>query len=156
MDKSIALAVLTAVLGAISGAALAYIRAILKYRKELEAEFDKELRKERIRTYPDLWRQLELLARYDRPAPLDVTHLQDLSVSMRKWYFQTGGLFLSERTRVSYFRLKELLQKTIASLGTTGDGELGEAEELLDAASRLRRDLAGDISSRRSSPVAGT
>jgi hypothetical protein len=156
MNHELTVAIITGVLGLISGAVVAYLGAVVKYRKELEAEFDKELRKERIRTYPELWRHLELLARYDRPAPLDVTHLHELSVSMRKWYFETGGIFLSEQTRDSYFDLKERLRLRRSYRGPEGDGDPGEAkaQELVRAASLLRAHLTRDLGTRRSSPVA--
>jgi hypothetical protein len=39
-----------------------YLAAIQKFRKDLEAEFDKELRKERITAYLDLWKELRILS----------------------------------------------------------------------------------------------
>ena len=39
-----------------------YLAAIQKFRKDLEAEFDKELRKERISAYSDLWGKLKKLS----------------------------------------------------------------------------------------------
>ena len=156
MDKTFAVALVTGVASAIIGALSAYIGAVVKYRKELESEFDREIRKERIRAYPELWRHLELLARYDRPAPLDVRHLQTLSVAMRKWYFESGGIFLSDFTRVSYFDLKGRLQRAIDSLDQKPDGptEVANVPELIGAASLLRAHLTKDLGSRRSSPVA--
>jgi hypothetical protein len=156
MDTTLTVAIITGELGVISGAVVAYVGAIVKYRHELEAEFDKELRKERIRTYPELWRHLELLARYDRPAPLDASHLQELSVAMRKWYFECGGIFLSARTRKSYFDLKGLLRRTMNAPrqeATSGPVD-PDAPELVAAASLLRSHLTGDLGGRRSPPIA--
>lgn len=156
MDKTFAIALTTGALSALIGAASAYVGAILKYRKDLESEFDKSIRDERIRTYPKLWRQLELLARYDRPAPLDLTHLQELSVSMRKWYFECGGIFLSESTRGSYFDLKDRIRNAIESLSREDDVQSheGNVPELVGAASLLRAHLTRDLGTRRSAPVA--
>jgi hypothetical protein len=39
-----------------------YLAAIQKFRKDLEAEFDKELHKERITAYLDLWKELSVLS----------------------------------------------------------------------------------------------
>lgn len=156
MDKTFAVALVTGVVSATIGAVSAYIGAVVKYRKELESEFDREIRKERIRSYPELWRHLEQLARYDRPAPLDVRHAEALSVAMRKWYFESGGIFLSESTRVSYFDLKTRLQRAIESVDrkTEGPTEVANVPELVGAASLLRAHLTKDLGSRRSSPVA--
>ena len=156
MRTTLIVAIITGVLGMISGAVVAYVGAIVKYRKELEAEFDKEIRRERIRAYPKLWTHLELLARYDRPVPLDVGRLEGLSVAMRKWYFECGGIFLSERTRKSYFDLKSLLRQTMDPSRQASDGVPtdAEAEELVAAASLLRAHLTRDLGTRRSPPIA--
>ena len=156
MDKTFAVALVTGVVSATIGALSAYVGAVVKYRREIEAEFDKGIRSERIRTYPELWKHLEVLARFDRPSTLDVRHIQTLSVAMRKWYFETGGIYLSEATRNSYFDLKALLQRDIDSVNLTADGptEVVNAPELVAAASLLRAHLTKDLGSRRSSPVA--
>jgi len=103
MNDPILNAVITGFIGLASGAALAYLGAILKFRKDLEAEYDKDLRRHRIDAYVELWKPLELLARYDRPKPLNRKTLKELSVAMREWYFRVGGLFLSEDARKAYF-----------------------------------------------------
>jgi len=156
MDKTWAIAISSGAVSAFIGAASAYLLAVLKYRKDLESEFDKSIRNERIRTYPELWRHLELLARYDRPAPLDLDHLQDLSVAMRKWYFECGGIYLSESTRVSYFDLKDRLRTAVESLSRpdAAASREGNMPELIGAASLLRAHLTRDLGTRRSAPVA--
>jgi hypothetical protein len=60
--------------------------------------------------YKALWDPLQVLARYDRPKPLSPQTLEELTVAMRKWYFEVGGLYLSEDTRTSYFDLKQAIQ----------------------------------------------
>lgn len=156
MDRTFAVALVTGVVSAIIAAVSTYISAVVKYRREIEADFDKGIRNERIRTYPELWKHLELLARFDRPSTMDVRHLQGLSVAMRKWYFESGGIFLSEPTRGSYFDLKARLQRDIESVDPKADGptEVANAPELVAAASLLRAHLTKDLGSRRSSPVA--
>ncbi len=99
MNTTIVVAVLTGAFGLISGAVVAYLSAIIKFRKDLESEFDKEIRKDRMAAYQELWGYLEVLARYDRPAPLTIQCAQDLAVSMRTWYYAQGGILLSERAR---------------------------------------------------------
>jgi hypothetical protein len=99
-------ALITGLIGLASGAILAYLGAILKFRKDLEAEYDKDLRNKRMEAYKDLWSHLQVLARYDRPKPLNRQTLEELTVAMREWYFEIGGLYLSEEARKSYFDLK--------------------------------------------------
>jgi len=108
-------------IGGLLGFLTTYVTAVYKFRKELEAEWDKEIRKQRMRTYPQLMRCLDVLARYDRPLPLNAETLANLSVSMRKWFFEVGGILLSDGTRKSYFDLKEGLSVTVSALRKSGD-----------------------------------
>jgi hypothetical protein len=52
-----------------------YLAAIQKFRKDLESEFDKELRKERISAYMKLWQKLKLLS---------LTHTDKIQISADK------------------------------------------------------------------------
>jgi hypothetical protein len=79
--------VLLAVLGVFTGFVTTYLTAIVKVRKDLESEFDREIRKERIEQYPKLFCLLKLLPRFDRPDPLTPSRLHNLSVDMRDWFF---------------------------------------------------------------------
>lgn len=156
MGKEVIIALIGGFFGLVSGAVATYVTAILKYRKELEAEFDKEIRKERMRAYPELMRCLDVLARYDRPGPLNGESLANLSIAMRKWFFESGGILLSDLTRHAYFALKEDLQRIVTS-SRQRDGqtvEPGEENALITAASLLRAHLAKDLGTRRSPPVA--
>jgi hypothetical protein len=156
MDSSIAIAIITGLFGVVSGALVAYLGAILKFRKELEAEYDKDLRNKRIESYKELWKNLELLARYDRPGPLTPETLKDLSVAMREWYFEVGGLFLSEEARKTYFDLKQSLKNLIDDPTYHGHEPLGEdgSKVILREASLLRARLTQDVGTRRSSAIA--
>lgn len=75
---------------------------------------DPEVRRLRTESYIELWKLLVALARYDLPQPVDVDVLKKLTVSMRNWYFEKGGLFLSENSRGPYFELKEVLRNVIS------------------------------------------
>jgi hypothetical protein len=156
MDITLIAAVLTGVFGLITGALVAYMGAILKFRKELEAEYDKDLRKERLRVYTNLWSRLDILARFDRPKPLTVTVMRELTESMRKWYFEEGGLYLSEGARGAYFSLKQTIQSIIENPDYQPDHLLGaeDSRRVLGLASTLRAQLTKDVGTRKSSPIA--
>ena len=156
MDDKVLVALIGGLFGLVSGAFGTYVSAILKFRKELETEFDKEIRKERIRTYLKLWQLLVVLARYDRPGPLDAARLEKLSVEMRTWFFEDGGIYLSDRARDSYFALKKKLPLVVeASRQREGQAlEEQEVNQLVEAASLLRAHLTKDLGTRRSPPVA--
>jgi hypothetical protein len=156
METPIFVAMLTGLFGLISGIVLTYLGSVLKFRKDLEAEYDKDLRNRRLDAYQDLWKLLEILARYDRPKPLNRQTLEELTATMREWYFGTGGLYLSEKTRGTYFDLKRALQDKIARGNYGADGSLvgPDSQSLLDLASLLRASLSQDVGTRKSSPVA--
>jgi len=156
MDKNIIVVIITGLFGIISGALVAYLSAVLKFRKDLEAEYDKDLRNQRLKVYEQLWKCLQLVARYDRPKPLNASTLQELTVSMRQWYFEIGGLYLSEESRKTYFNLKDTIQEILQSTKYQA-GELLDAEDskkLIKQASLLRASLTKDVGTRKSSPIA--
>lgn len=138
--------ILAAVIGGLFGIVATYVAAVLKYRKDLEATFDTEIRRERIREYPKLWRLLELLAKYDRPGRVTAERLADLSKEMRAWFFHGGGIYLSDQARDGYFALKAELQKVA--------GEPPPIDELVKAASLLRAHLTRDLGTRRTPALA--
>jgi len=156
MDNPIAMGIITGLIGVASGAILTYIGAILKFRKDLEAEYDKDLRTRRLTAYEKLWGHLQLLARYDRPKPLTPQTLQELSVAMRRWYFEEGGLYLSDKSRQTYFDLKRAIQKLLEDNRYRPDQTLEgpDSTPLLDTASLLRARLTQDVGTRRTSPIA--
>jgi hypothetical protein len=142
----------TAVAGLISGAILTYF----KFRKDLEAEYDRDLRTRRLKVYADLWKHLKLVARYDRPKPLVHSTLSELTVAMRDWYFDCGGLYLSEEARTAYFTLKATIQKVLSNPKYERDQALDSPDitAVLTEASLLRARLSKDVGTRKSSPIA--
>lgn len=120
--------------------------------KDLQAEADNDLRKERLQAYEDLWKLLPVLARYDRPKPLNAATLQELTAAMRDWYFDKGGLFLTEESRPAYFKLKDAIAEALESLKDQPEKELDDAQvsSLAESASDLRTRLATELGTRKS------
>jgi hypothetical protein len=148
--------VLSLLTGLISGAIAAvvtYFATLAKTRLDLTAEYDKELRQLRLAAYVELWKKLKPLARYSPEKPLTYHIVKETSESMRDWYFDTGGIYLSRESRTPYFALKKAMQDII------DDPKLQEdADALLDAqfvkplhdeGTELREVLSNDIGSRR-------
>ena len=125
----------SAVLGALTG----IVSTSWKQRKDLEAQYDIDLRKRRIGVYHELWKRLEPLAFFAVPTPT-YTVVAGLTKELRQWYFHKGGLFLSERTREPYFDVQEALKGILEQPRTSDENGLDEASlKLLKAlASRLR------------------
>jgi len=110
MDEKVAAAVITGIASAIITAVVTYLVAVVKIRRELEATYDRDLRDRRLVVYKELWSHLEPLAKYASPHPFSRAAAKDLTQALRSWYFETGGLFLSERSRDAYFAVQDALK----------------------------------------------
>lgn len=156
MDTTLLSPLITGLLGIVSGIVGTYLTAILKFRKDLEAEYDKDLRSRRLDVYKTLWNHLQLVARYDRPKPLTLSTLEELTIAMRTWYFNEGGIYLSEPTRAKYFALKEAIRQLLETQNASANQELDkdDSQRILDLASLLRASMTSDVGTRKSSPLA--
>lgn len=134
-----------AILVALLTAVLGYVIGHFQSRWSLRLEYDKDLRKRRIACYAKLWMELKPLARYPAPGPLAYDALRVLSLSMRDWYFNEGGLFLSVESRNRYFDLQDgcriLLEKR-AKRWTLDEGAKEFHDHLWDY---LRREPAEQV-----------
>jgi hypothetical protein len=134
---------------AVVTAALAIVGTYYTTRRNLEVTFDTSLRELRITAYKDLWKKLDVLAKYGRPAPLTDKEAHDLAETLRIWYFETGGIFLSTRTRRDYFALLDGLENV-------GGGSETDDEFLRVLGSRLRSGMTADVGTRRTFPLGAT
>lgn len=138
------------------GAASGFVSAVLthfstkaKLRLDLSAAYDKELQESRLALYKELWAMLEPLARYARGAPVTYETIVNVAGASRAWYFQRGGIYLTERTRGPYFAWKAAMQVVLdnESLRRSALAELEpmDTNEIIAKASALRRSLSDDI-----------
>ena len=111
--NDVALTLLAGSVSAVISAVVTYIVTRLKVRLDLMVEYDKKLRAERLDAYKELWKLLKPLARFSPAMPLTYQIIQSTSESMRDWYFDVGGIYLSRESRKPYFDLKESLQDII-------------------------------------------
>ena len=77
------------------------------------------------------------------PAELTPESFKQLSVVLRRWYFEVGGLYMSPNTRDAYFALQKAL--TSAHVSPEGAREAG---------SSLRTATTRDVGSRKQ-PLTG-
>jgi hypothetical protein len=82
----------------------------LRVPQDLQIAYDKDLRDRRIRHYGRLWSLMLPLAKYPEPDPLSYERAKELSLSLRRWYFSHGGLFLTQNTRDKYFNVQDGLK----------------------------------------------
>lgn len=151
MPIDLMVAVVTALLGAV----ITYATMGAKIRRDLEAEYDKDLRERRLTAYASLWALTEPLALYSPPEALSPHGARLLSERLRNWYFR-DGMVLSGTARDTYFTLqKKLTAKPIAAAATRTE-PLAQAvlKELQAASSAMRTALAADVASRQPPMIA--
>jgi hypothetical protein len=83
--------------GVAAGGASAFIKGALTTR----AKTGEELRDRRLEAYPPVWRQSATTSLYPA-AEISWADLKALHLAYRRWYFTTGGIFLSKRSRDRY------------------------------------------------------
>ena len=97
---------------------------------------------------------LEPLSRYGRSQQVTPAVLRDVSDKTRAWYFQTGGIYLTQRSRGPYFKWKALMQPVLDHDATSTQQVQAAVPEqqlspILAAASELRTALSDDIGTKR-------
>jgi hypothetical protein len=140
----------TTVLGAGLGLLTGAVLALLASRQRPEVEYDIQLRNHRIEAYQALWKTLEPLAYYAPPSAVTHVVATDLAQALRTWYFEVGGLFLSEASRDAYFDLQKGLGGVVKEPRAANDLPLGTRrfERLRALASRLRTASTQDVATR--------
>lgn len=140
--------VIVAIISGLIGFVPTFFTVYVKVRKDLEFEYDKDLRKLRIEAYKDLWSTLSVMPKYWRPDPITYRDLQKLMANLQKWYFERGGFFFSEKSRKAYFDLMDGLTEKAKDSDASLDPKT-EYEPLRELGSNLRNCLAADVGTRQ-------
>jgi hypothetical protein len=146
------------------GAAAGFVSAVIthfstraKIRLDLAAEYDKKLQEARLVAYKELWTMLEPLARYGREKPVTYADLRDISNHTRTWYFQSGGIYLTQASRDPYFKWKALMQPLLDDKGLAANPDKpvpdDKLKSIIASCSTLRTSLSDDIGTKRLSRV---
>jgi len=106
-------------------------------RKKLESDYDAILRAERLTEYRKLWQLMEPISWYGKHEITSET-VKKLLADMDHWYFEGGGLLLSD---ISYQSFEDLLRAL--------DKYDGVPEHLRPVGSKLRTSVAYDIGGRK-------
>jgi hypothetical protein len=142
----------TEIVAGLIGAAATALLAILNSYLTSRAQVAEEIRKARLTSYAELWRLTSLVSVWPRSDPT-VEDLEGLHRALRKWYFEVGGLYLSENARARYGEVQKLLARVVAnfqSLHKTAAGRLSENtyKDLQNTCSALRTALTEDLETR--------
>jgi hypothetical protein len=145
---------LGALVGTAAGGLTAFLTSRAQLRRELEYEYDRDLRARRVEAYASLYRRTANLPRYRRTKPAR-TELSGWSEGFHSWYFdEAGGLFLSDAARKAYLSALEAMA-AVASEGSSDRLSDEEVERLWRAGQALRRRLAADIGAAEDPRLAG-
>jgi hypothetical protein len=91
-----------------------------------------------------------VLAKYARPRPVTPERLRTLAEDLRTWYFEVGGLFLTDNSRNAYFALQDAIVTELAKKHPENRELVGAVfEEIRQKGSNLRTNLSTDLRSRR-------
>jgi hypothetical protein len=157
MDATLIQNILVGGAGGLVSAIITYFSTRAKIRLDLAAEYDKQLQESRLEVYKELWAMLEQLAKYGRVEPVTYAVIRSISDQTRTWYFQKGGIYLTERSRKPYFDWKKTMQPVLdtSESARQSDKEIEphQRELIIAAASTLRTALSDDIGTKRLSRV---
>ena len=119
----------------------------------LSATIDLDLRNHRLTAYKSLWQETSLLPRRPRATDVSYEELRKLRDRLRRWYFETGGIFLSRSAQRHGF--VPLQDELCTALEGAPDGPIPDEiyERIRKRCSRLRSHLARDIQSRKEGPL---
>ena len=129
--------VLSAIIAGSISLVISTMVAAWAQRSKLESDYDAALRAERLAEYRKLWQLLEPIGWYGKHEITSET-AKKLLADLDHWYFEGGGLVLSD---ISYQSFEELLRAL--------DKYDGVPEHLRPVGSKLRTALAYDIGGRK-------
>ena len=140
---------------AVVGAAFSYVGAIINNILTSRAKVDEGLREKRIGVYHGLWKMTELMPQWPRRTDVTYEMLQAFSQQLCDWYFNQGGMFLSEKARKAYGQLQGTLDAVIQPGPKGLIQDPPHYEQVRAQCSNLRIELTRDLLSRRAAPYVG-
>jgi hypothetical protein len=134
-------AIVVAAIGALVGAAV-----------NSRAKIDEGLREQRLAVYPQLWALTSFASTWPRQDP-SWQELDGVHRSLRHWYYGTGGMYMSERTRELYGDVQQLLAEMVRSRADVAThATADEYKDLEERCSGLRAALTQDLETRSAKP----
>lgn len=112
---------------------------------------DTDLRAHRIEVYAELWKRTGLLPQWPRNADLTYQELFQLTIDLKAWYFERGGMYLSAAARSAYGNVQGTLNSTRKN---KSDSKVNDSDydAVRTQCSKLRSELTHDLLSRRGAP----
>jgi Zn-dependent oligopeptidase len=146
---------ITLIVGGLLGGLIKYIFDELKSRSDFHHQAYDTLFKERWNYYQKLWAVSGGLPEWPRNEDLTANDLRDISQRMKDWYFDKGGMMLSQEARQQYGRVQQKLTEVWQK---TEDKQAKITDDLYESVrvefSHLRGQMTEDLFSRiRNKPL---
>ena len=132
---------------ALVGVVGAVLGAVLSSWLAGRAKAADAVRDVRLKAYPLVWEQTSVVSRWPH-TDANWAHLSDLQLALRTWYYETGGLYLSENARRRFGSLQELLAAMLDHSKGKVDLAAAEYVAVMEEASAFRSALTEDLQSR--------
>ena len=142
--ETITTSLVTLVVGGFLGG---LVKSALDYRSHVFSDlWDK-----RFNAYKELWRIMGQIPRWPRLDDVSYSKLFEMSKRMRDWYFNNGGLLMSEKTRKKYGDVQEEINDRVIKNKENNDSLIGDEEydKIQDLCSVLRGEMTKDLLSRK-------
>ena len=148
MDKT-TFALVSAAIAVGSG----FISAALNSWLQGRAQVSTELREARTKLYPVVWEHTKLVSQWPW-TDATFADLERLHLTLRSWYYDGGGLYLSENSRGRYGDVQELIAAHVRG-AETASAQLPDPvyEAIAKTCSSFRTALTEDLESRRQSSL---
>lgn len=143
MDDQITLVLISAAIGGI----VSFIGAVINNTLEKRTKVDESLRDSRIKVYKTLWKKMELLPKWPKSTNVTYEKLNNFSVELKDWYFDGGGMYLSEKARKAYGNLQEVVSNVVGK-GKEGTITDDEYKLVRGKCGLLRTEITKDLQSR--------
>jgi hypothetical protein len=130
-----------------------FISAALNSWLQGRAQVSTELREARTKLYPVVWKHTNVVSRWPWTAAT-FADLERLHLTLRDWYYDDGGLYLSENSRARYGEVQELIAAHVRGAETVSAQLPDRVYEAIEkTCSSFRTALTEDLESRRQSSL---
>lgn len=135
---------ITLIIGGVLGG---IIKSLLDYRSQVFSQ----LWSKRLDAYQELWKIMKQFPLWPRADDVTYLKLKTMSEQMRDWYFCTGGILMSEKTRALYGVLQEKINAGILKNKKPDENlvEKDEYDTIQKLCSSVRSEMAKDLLSRK-------
>jgi hypothetical protein len=139
--------IISGLVGAFTGLLAAYVKNRIDYQHEIRSD----LWNKRYNAYTKIWKMTQAIPRWPKNDSLTYQQLVDLSVGFQEWYFNDGGILLSESGREKYGTMQEGITNILNHQKTERSSPVNEPDynSALASCSQFRTAITSELLSRK-------